>query len=152
MTKELDSLPTKVFLSYARTDRNLAYAISRELKKAGFDVWDDKSIEAGIDWAEGIKNALHRCNSMIALLNEHSFSSSYVREELEHAFFDERYKYRLLPVLIGGESDSVFSRLPWVLMKLQVLRIPTVKSPEIVAKKITQEFVATIKAKGRHAT
>jgi hypothetical protein len=142
----------KVFLSYARTDRKLAYALSRELKKVGFDVWDDQDIEAGTDWAEGVKAALQRCDSMIALLNQNSFSSSYVREELQHAFFDERYKNRLLPVLIGGGSDSAFSRLPWVLTKLNVLRVPVIRSAESLAKKITKRFAAAIETEGRHST
>ena len=144
--------PTMVFLTYARKNRNLAYALSQELKRSGVNVWDDQSIELGTEWSVEIKKALERCDSMIALLDEHSFSSSYVREELQHAFFDERYKNRLLPVLIGGGSDSTFSRLPWILTKFSVLRVPEVKSPESLAKKITKKFLAQLKTEGRNVT
>lgn len=141
---EVDPQETRVFLSYARNDKELAHVLSRELKNHGVMVWDDQSIEPGDRWLEEIKKALERCNSMIALLNEHSFSSSYVRDELEHAFFDERYKHRLLPVLIGGTSESAFSRLPWVLTKLATLRITDRESPEEMAKRITKVFLEKI--------
>jgi len=136
----------QVFLSYARTDRHLAHALSRELKQHGLKVWDDQNISPGADWSAEITIALEECDSMIALLNEHSFSSSYVRKELQHAFFDERYKNRLLPVLIGGASDSEFSRLPWVLTKLTCLRITKEISPETMARRISKKFLAQINA------
>jgi len=152
MTIDMDGIRPKVFLAYARTDKGLAHALSNELKRAGYEVWDNQDIEPGSDWAEGVEKALQRCDSMIAILTEHSFSSSYVREELQHAFFDERYKNRLLPVLIGGDSDSTFSRLPWVLTKFHVLRVPAVKSPESLAKKITKTFTSVITPNWGNAT
>lgn len=144
--------PTNVFLSYARKNRNLAHALSQELKRLGFDVWDDQSIEPGAQSSVVIKKALAQCDSMIALLDEHSFSSSYVREELQHAFFDKRYENRLLTVFIGGGSDATFSRLPWILTKLSILRVPEVKSPESLAKKITKKFLAQLNTEGRDVT
>jgi hypothetical protein len=141
----------KVFLSYAKTDQELAHALSDELKRYGLSVWDDQSIPPGADWSREIKKALQHCDSMIALLNEHSFSSSYVREELQHAFFDERYRNRLLPVLLGKTSDADFSRLPWILTKLAFLRVSEKERPQEVAKKITKRFLAQIKGGGEAA-
>jgi hypothetical protein len=85
---------------------------------------------------------------MIALLNKHSFSSSYVREELEHAFFDEKYKNRLLPVLIGSLSEKDFSQLPWVLNKMPSLKIKKQKSTEKLAKEIADKFQDLLSNRG----
>ena len=136
----------QVFLSYAKTDRHLAHALSRELKQHGLKVWDAQNLSPGANWSAEITVALKECDSMIALLNEHSFSSSYVRNELQHAFFDERYKNRLLPVLIGGTPDSEFSRLPWVLTKLTCLRIGKEISLKEMARKISKKFLPQISA------
>ena len=152
MTEEGDSLFTQVFLSYTKRDRDLAHALSRELNRAGYLVWGDMNIEQGTVHLNSVKKALQHCDSMIALLNEHSFSSSYVREELQHAFFDERYKNRLLPVLIGIDSDSSSSRLPWILTKLSTMSVASVKSPDSLAKMITKKFVTMVKSERKDAT
>ena len=41
----------QVFLSYARTDKHLAHALSRELKQNGLRVWDDqcKGVKSTLD-------------------------------------------------------------------------------------------------------
>ena len=142
------SLTKRVFLSYTRNDQPLAHELSRQLKQLGLDVWDDQSIPAGADWATAISEALAECDSMIALLNEHSFSSSYVRTELQHALFDERYKNRLLPVLMGTSRSVDFARLPWVLNKLSVLKIPKNRSSQDMAKRISSKFVAQLTSAG----
>ena len=48
----------QVFLSYARNDNSLANALSKELQRRGFKVWDDQSIMPGIDWNVEITKAL----------------------------------------------------------------------------------------------
>ena len=101
-----ESITKQVFLSYTRKDSALANALARELQRQGLKVWDEQNISPGADLSEEIKKALNDSDSMIALLNQHSFSSSYVRNELQHAFFDDRYKNRLLPVLISSTSDA----------------------------------------------
>lgn len=145
------SVHNKVFISYTKRDRKLASALSRELSKFGYEVWNERNIEVGMPWAKNVSEALLRCDSMIALLNEHSFSSVYVREELQHAFFDERYKNRLLPVLIGVDKDSTSSRLPWILTKLSIMNVSSVKSPEYLAKKIVDKFILMVKSEGKDA-
>jgi hypothetical protein len=142
--------PKQVFLSHARNDRTIADSLAEELRRQEINVWYDQSISPGEDWPEEIKKALNACDSMIAILHQHSFSSSYVRNELEHAFFDDRYKGRLLPVLIGPSSDADFARLPWVLTKMKYLRITEKQSPERIAKTIAREFIDLLKAQEGH--
>lgn len=152
MTRNENSVSAYVFLSYTKSNRKLADVLINELKKSGIKVWNDQNIKPGNEVSGGIKKALESCNSMIALLDEHSFSSSYVRKELQFAFFDERYKNRLLPVFIGDKSDISFSRLPWILNELRALRIPDGQSFEIAAKMISKEFFLQLKIEGRDFT
>lgn len=133
----------QIFLSHEKNDedlKKLARALASELQRREFDVWSDKRILPGDDWSSKIKKALNESDAMIALLNQHSFSSSYVRNELEHAFFDGRYKNRLLPVLIGSTSEEDFSKLPWVLTKMKLLQIKEKQPIENLARKIADSF------------
>ncbi|MGO9378706.1 MAG: toll/interleukin-1 receptor domain-containing protein [Dissulfurispiraceae bacterium] len=141
-----ESITKQVFLSYTRKDSALANALARELQRQGLKVWDEQNISPGADLSEEIKKALNDSDSMIALLNQHSFSSSYVRNELQHAFFDDRYKNRLLPVLISSTSDADFVNLPWVLTKITFLKITEQRSAEDMAKTIAKKFIALLES------
>ena len=140
-----EDITKQVFLSHVRKDKAIANALAKELQRQGFKVWSDQSISPGADWSEEITKALNVSDSMIAILNQHSFSSSYVRNELQHAFFDDRYKNRLLPVLISPTSDTDFVRLPWVLTKMTFLKITEKQSTESIAKTIVKKFIALLK-------
>ena len=105
-----EAITKQVFLSHVRKHKAIANALAKELQRQGFKVWSDQSILPGANWSEEITIALNESDSMIAILDQHSFSSSYVRNELQHAFFDDRYKNRLLPVLISPTSDTDFVR------------------------------------------
>ena len=143
-----ESITKQVFLSYVRNDKSLANALTKELQRRGFKVWNDQSIQSGADWSDEITNALKESDSMIALLTQHSYSSSYVRNELEHVFFDDRYKNRLLPVLIGSSLEEDFVRLPWVLTKLTFLKLPEKLSIDEMTKRIAEEFTALLNRQG----
>ena len=138
------NITKQVFLSHARKDKAIANSLAKELQRQGFKVWYDKNISQSSNWSEEINKALDDSDSMIAILNQHSFSSSYVRNELQHAFFDDRYKNRLLPVLISSTSDTDFARLPWVLTKMTFLKISEQQSTENIAKAIVKRFIALL--------
>jgi len=135
---EVKSATKQVFLSYAQRDRELAEAVAAELQLRGVPVRDSQ-MSGGSEWASKVDDALHACDSMIALLNANAFSSRYVRQELEFALFSEQYKNRLLPVLLE-EASSDLARLPWILSKIQAMRMTRITSPEAAAKKIVDEF------------
>jgi hypothetical protein len=139
-------LTKRVFLSYARRDQELAEEIGKVLTKKGLTFWHDRQIEVGADWQKEISRALETSDSMIAILNPHSFSSSWVRNELEHALFNEKYKNRLLPVLIGGKERDVFARLPWILTRMQFLRLPERQSARASARKVADAFIALLRS------
>lgn len=138
---------TQIFISHARNDYALANALRKELRSRGFNVWDDKNIKKTKNWSYQIEKALKSSNAMIALLNQHSFSSSYVRDELEYALFSEDYKNRLLPVFIESSKESNFIRLPWVLTNLEYLKISETKSLDSMANIIADKFIAFLRNK-----
>ena len=135
----------QVFLSHIRKDKAIANPLAKELRIQGFKVWTEQHLSPSEDWSEEREKALKESNSMIALLNPHSFSSSWVRSDLEHAFFNERYKNRLLPVLIGGSSELDFIRLPWFVTKLKYLHFQKDEPSEMIAKKVLNTFLEILK-------
>lgn len=145
----MNSKSTKqIFLSHTRNDKSLANALTKELKHRGYKVWNDKDIMPGMNWEDEIKIALKESDFMIALLTQHSYSSSYVRQELEHVFFDDQYKGRFLPVLIGSSSEDDFARLPWVLTKLQFLRLSEKLSMDEMVERIVEKLIALLEGQG----
>jgi hypothetical protein len=140
-------LSNQVFISHARNDYELATLLAKELRKRGFNVWRDIEIKQGEKWTSRIEKALKNSDSMIAILNQHSYSSSYVRNELEFALFNEDYKNRLLPVFIESSKKSNFIRLPWVLTKLEYLRLSETESLESLAHEIIDKFVFLLSKK-----
>lgn len=133
-------LTKQVFLSYARKEQLLAEQVAKLLAERGIKVLEDRSeLHAGDDWAKSVEQALRQSDSMIALLTPHSFSSSFVRSELGHALFDDRFKHRVLPVLIGNASDE-FVRLPWILNRMQILRLSPDEPQGKQAERIASGF------------
>ena len=138
------SLTNRIVLSYIQRDRELAFAVADVLKEQGFLVWDERDLPPGEPWESGILKALKQSDSMIALLSPYAWSSAWVRSQLEHAFFDERYKNRLFPVLIGESMDE-FVRLPWVLSKMEFIRLNDSEPTRSHAKRIANSFVEMLK-------
>lgn len=135
----------RVFISHARNDYRIANSLALELKRRGFDVWDDEEISETKRWSTYIESALRNSDIMIALLTEHSYSSSYVRRELEYALFSENYKNRLLPVFIASSDDAEFSRIPWVLESLKHLRFSESTPTEVIVERIANELAALLR-------
>ncbi len=140
----------QIFLSHEINDediRNLARELSKELQRRGYNVWSEKYILPGENWKKRIEIALKESDAMVALLDQYSFSSSYVRNEIEHALFDDKYKNRLLPVLIRASNKEDFSNLPWFLKKLNYLEISRMQSANKSARKIADHFQKMISRK-----
>ena len=138
------SLTNRIVLSYIQRDRELAFAVAEILREQRFKVWDERDLPPDEPWETGILTALKQSDSMIALLSPFAWSSAWVRTQLEHAFFDERYKNRLFPVLIGESMDE-FVRLPWVLSRMDFIRVPDSEATRSRAKRIANSFVEMLK-------
>lgn len=135
-----------VFISHARNDDLIAEAVAKVLVDKGIKVWNDESILPGADWRKKIQNALENSDFIISLLTSNSFSSNFVRNELDHALFNDRYKNRFLPVLIGDGSQNEFNRLPWLLKKLNHLNVSIKKPPKLIADEISKAFLQLVES------
>lgn len=70
-----------VFLSYAREDAAKAKSLSQALERAGHDVWWDRHIRSGSEFAGAIEEALERADAVLVLWSKASVNSSWVRDE-----------------------------------------------------------------------
>ncbi len=114
----------KVFLSYSHKDSKLAEQIAKELSKFDLDVWNaETEIFPGDNWAEKVSDALKDSDAMVVLITPDSLESKTVQREIEYALGNNSYNNRLIPVLVGSEETVSEKSLPWVLQKLQTVRL-----------------------------
>lgn len=137
-----------VFISHARNDTRLAGAVSEELRKSGHIVMSAESIESGSDTQRGIKSILDDCQAMIVILNPNSYHSQWVKFEVEHALTDDKFKNRLLPVLVGNEFESSPKRTPWILTSLRHITLPNENDVVSNAKEVGRIFQSILGSQG----
>ena len=85
-----------VFISYASEDRNRVKPLADALQARGFDVWWDRSLAAGQDYAAIIERELKNAKAVIVVWTQGSAASTFVRDEASRA----RDEGRLVPVLL----------------------------------------------------
>ncbi len=114
----------KVFLNYTNKDESLARRVADVLNKAGLEVWDDREILPGDNWADKIAHALNESNAMVALLSPEALNSNRVRYNIEYALGEKGYSKRLLPVLVGSSEIIKQKNFPWILRHLNIIQLP----------------------------
>lgn len=87
---------TRVFLSYAREDVELAQALAEALGADGHRVWWDRRLLGGSDFAAAIERELAAARLVLVLWSAASVQSGFVRDESTRA----REAGKLLPVRI----------------------------------------------------
>ncbi len=129
----------KVFLSYTHNDSFLARKIASALVKNGLDVWNaETEILPGDNWAEKISNALKESDAMVVLITPESLESRIVRREIEYALGDKSYNKRVIPVLVGSEENLSVESIPWILQKLQMIRLSKPEQTDEGINQITE--------------
>lgn len=86
-----------VFLSYDRSDRAKAAAITAALEKAHHSVWWDQQIRGGSQYSKEIEQALKKADAVVVLWSQSSVDSAWVRDEAAEG----RDSGRLIPVQIA---------------------------------------------------
>jgi hypothetical protein len=101
----------KVFVSYARSDREYVTRLVDELRRRGIDAWWDADMLRGLDWEEQLEEHLLDAELMLIVLSPDSARSPEVKVEW-------RYWINLLkkPVLTVVTRDC---RIPFRLFPLQ---------------------------------
>ena len=87
-----------IFLSYARVDRSSAERLARVLEEAGHEMWWDRHIDSGEEFASEIEAALERADVVLVAWSATSVKSRWVRDEAAIGGDTGR----LVPVSIDG--------------------------------------------------
>jgi hypothetical protein len=85
-----------IFISYSSEDRNRVRPLAEALQARGFDIWWDRSLAAGQDYASVIDRELKSAKAVIVVWTAGSAASTFVRDEAGRA----RDEGRLVPVLL----------------------------------------------------
>ena len=85
-----------VFISYASEDRARVRPLAEALQARGFNVWWDRSLAAGQDYAAIIERELRNAKAVIVVWTQSAAHSTFVRDEAGRA----RDEGRLVPVLL----------------------------------------------------
>lgn len=84
-----------VFISYASEDRDRVRPLAQALIQRGFNVWWDRALAAGEDYAATIERELSNARAVIVVWTQGSVASTFVRDEAGRA----REDARLVPVM-----------------------------------------------------
>ena len=87
-----------LFLSYSREDISRIGVLAAELERAGHDVWWDRHISGGQEFADAIELALEAADVVVVCWSCHSVRSAWVRDEAAAG----RDNGRLVPITLDG--------------------------------------------------
>ncbi len=93
----------RVFISYARADRNFARDLADRLTKKGHSVWWDWNLLGGEQFRSKIAQKLEEAEKVIVVWTGNSTSSAFVIDEASRA----REKGKLVPVSISGAKPPL---------------------------------------------
>ena len=74
-----------VFISYARSDEDLAADIADGLREAGYEVWRDDELPAHRAYAEVIEERIKGASAVVVLWSAEACKSQWVRAEADTA-------------------------------------------------------------------
>jgi hypothetical protein len=91
------------------------------LKKSNYSVWRDKYILPGQVWEPEIIQKIKDCSVFMVIMSEHSRASKFVAKEIDYA---EKFRKRIMPILLSGKPFSKLSKLQYEDMTLGVKLSP----------------------------
>lgn len=107
----------EVFVSYASSDRVVAYRMVDYLESCGVRCWvAPRDVPGGRNYAEAILNALHEARVFLLLFSEGSNSSEHVQREVERALHLSKpmVPVRIRDVFPSGAMDYYLATLHWI--------------------------------------
>jgi len=107
----------------AQPDEQLLRALEERLAGMGHDVFIDRHLKIGVEWAQAIEGRIRSADTVVVLLSDAAAGSEMLEYELETAGdeFRKRGKPRILPVRIGsdqplgGVAGAILQRLNYSL-------------------------------------
>lgn len=94
---------TDVFISYSHQNRDAAQIIAEKVAAKGYEVWWDRELIAGDDYADVIEKVIDQAKAVIVVWSEVSRKSYWVRDEAAVG----RDRNRLLPVVIDNNPPPL---------------------------------------------
>jgi serine/threonine protein kinase len=118
--------PLSIVLLYkrkAQPDEQLLRVLEDRLVAMGHDVFIDRHLKIGVEWAQAIEGRIRSADAVIPLLSDSAVGSEMLEYELETAADESRTrgKPRILPVrigsdtLLGGVAGAILQRLHYCL-------------------------------------
>src|SRR5215212_1512514 len=97
----------KIFLSYARNDREAARKLYEVLKTGGIDVWfDEAELVPGAEWESALKEAIKSADTVLLLagagMSLGKWQQIELRTALDRATRDRNFL--IVPILLPGSS------------------------------------------------
>jgi adenylate cyclase len=74
-----------IFVSYARSDEDIAAQIADQLREAGYEVWRDDELPAHRSYAEVIEERIKGASAVVVLWSAEAAKSQWVRAEADTA-------------------------------------------------------------------
>ncbi|MFN6035994.1 MAG: TIR domain-containing protein, partial [Dolichospermum sp.] len=109
----------EVFISYSRTDSDLARKINDALQELGKTTWfDQESIATGTDFQQEINRGIARSDNFLFIISPKSVNSPYCAGEVEYA---KNLGKRFITALHRPLSDDDQQKLPAALANVQWL-------------------------------
>lgn len=108
---------TKLFISYARTDKTVILPLTQNLQDLGFVVWIDVSgIQGGKTWSTEIVKAITDCDFFLLFISSDSVKSDSVRREVDLAYKNKKniIPLRLEKIDIPLEWDYQTVGIQWI--------------------------------------
>jgi hypothetical protein len=110
-----------VFVCYKHEDKRFAVRLRRGLEEAGFEVWMDEDLQAGVNWREEIDHAIRSAFALIVIMTPQARESEYVTYEWACAW---GAKIPVIPLMIKATElhprleafhylNFMNSRRPW---------------------------------------
>lgn len=111
--KIVSALRPKIFISYSRRDMSFAYALVRELRDRGFQVFQDASdIDLGDNFVATLVKEINSATAIIAIVSRDYSLSRWAQAELYHGIASNK---QVIPLLI---SNTLISDLDEPLARL----------------------------------
>ncbi len=118
---------TKIFLSYAASDRAYAHKLRDILsKRSNVRIFTTETLSAGEDWQDKLKDELSKSDIFLVLLSPDSVGSEWVLHELGAAWAMDK---PIIPIVTHPE---VFSKIPVSLSQIQFIEVKDIEKPEVI--------------------
>ena len=110
-------LPTEIFLSHSSEDRPFVEELASIMRRHGLPVWySQTNILGAQQWYDEIGEALHRCDWFVLVLSPNAIQSTWVKQELVFASYQNRFKNKIVPLLY---QPCNYERTFWTLSSIQ---------------------------------